>query len=96
MGSRKATIIVAYTINRVRSPTTLNKSFYELLFGTPRNYPLKVFGFVYFILLQPHERTKLKPCFCLCYFLGYGIEHKCYRYYDPIDNHLCILHHVTF
>jgi hypothetical protein len=43
-----------------------------------------------------HERTKLEPRSRLCCFIGYDIEHKGYRYYDPIAKHLCISHHVTF
>jgi hypothetical protein len=53
-------LTVVYTINRVSSPTTLNKSPYELLFGSPPDYQsLCVFGCVCFVLLQPHEHTKL-------------------------------------
>jgi len=35
-------------------------------------------------MLPPHERTKLETWARLCCFHGYGIEHKGYRYWDPI------------
>jgi len=93
----EAALTVVYTINRVPSPTTFNKSPYELLYGSPPDYQsLCVFGLVCFVLLQPHEHTKLEPRSRLCCFLGYGIEHKGYCCYDPIAKRLLISHHVTF
>jgi hypothetical protein len=93
----EAALIAIYTINRVPSPTTFNKSPYELLYGSPSDYQsLRVFGCVCFVLLQPHERTKLEPRSRICCFLGYGIEHKGYRCYDPIAKRLRISRHFTF
>ncbi|GLT64262.1 hypothetical protein SLA2020_367660 [Shorea laevis] len=93
----EAALTAIYTINRVPSPTTFNKSPYELLYGSPPDYQsLRVFGCVCFVLLQPHERTKLEPRSRICCFLGYGIEHKGYRCYDPIAKRLRISRHVTF
>ncbi|KAJ9555291.1 hypothetical protein OSB04_009905 [Centaurea solstitialis] len=46
--------------------------------------------------LQPHEHTKLQPRSRLCLFLGYGIEHKGYRCWDPISKRLRISRNVTF
>ena len=57
---------------------------------------LKVFRSACFILLQPHEYTKLEPIARLCCFLGYGIEHKGYRCWDPLSKCLRISHHITF
>ena len=70
-------LTAVYTNNRVPSPTTFNRSPYELLYGSPPDYQsLRIFGCVCFVLLSPHERTKLEPHSCLCCFLGYGVEHK--------------------
>jgi hypothetical protein len=67
------------------------------LFGTAPNYSLlKVFGCVCFVLLQPHERTKLQPRSQLCCFLGYGLEEKGYRCYDPVAKRLRVSWHVVF
>jgi hypothetical protein len=93
----EAALTTVYTINRVSSPTTLNRSPYELLYGSPPDYQsLRIFGCVCFVLLPPHERTKLEPRSRLCCFLGYDIEHKGYCCYDPISKRLCISRHVTF
>jgi hypothetical protein len=86
-----------YTINRCPSPVIQNTTPYERLFGTAPNYSLlKVFGYVYFVLLQPHERTKLQPRSQLCCFLGYGLEEKGYQCYDPVAKHLRVSRHVVF
>ncbi|KAL9255584.1 Retrovirus-related Pol polyprotein from transposon RE1-like protein [Drosera capensis] len=47
-------------------------------------------------MLQPHERTKLKPRSRLCCFLGYGFEHKGYRCNDPISKSLRVSWLVIF
>lgn len=50
----EAALIAVYTIIRVPSPTTLNKSPYELLYGSPLGYQsLCVFDCTCFVLLQP-------------------------------------------
>jgi hypothetical protein len=93
----EAGLTAIYTINKVPSPTTFNRSSYELLYGSPPDYQsLRIFDCVCFVLFPPHECTKLKPCSRLCCFLGYGIEHKGYCYYDHISKRLCISRHVTF
>ncbi|KAL0546824.1 hypothetical protein IC582_016742 [Cucumis melo] len=74
-----------------------NISPFEKLYGTPPNYSnLKTFGCACFVLLHPHEHTKLEPRARLCCFLGYGTEHKGFRCWDPLSNRLRISRHVTF
>ncbi|GFY82953.1 hypothetical protein Acr_02g0011930 [Actinidia rufa] len=93
----EAALTAAYTINRVPSPLLGNLTPYERLYGTPPDYhSLRVFGCACFVLLQPHERTKLEPRSCLCCFLGYGIEHKGYRCWDPLSRRLRVSRHVVF
>uniref|UniRef100_A0A2N9EY92 Reverse transcriptase Ty1/copia-type domain-containing protein n=1 Tax=Fagus sylvatica TaxID=28930 RepID=A0A2N9EY92_FAGSY len=80
----EATLTAVYTVNQCPSLVVQNTTPYERLFDTAPNYSLlKVFGCVCFVLLQPHERTKLQPRSQLCCFLGYGLEEKGYRCYDP-------------
>jgi hypothetical protein len=80
-----------------RPPTTLNRSPYELLYYSPPDYQsLHIFGCVCFVLLPPHECTKLEPHSRICCFLEYGIEHKGCRCYNPISKWLHISRHVTF
>lgn len=86
-----------YIINRLPTLVLHNLSPFEKLFGQPPGYSiLKPFGCASFVLLQPHEHTKLEPYTYLCFFLGYGIERKGYRCWDPISNRLRISRHVTF
>ncbi|KAJ9541338.1 hypothetical protein OSB04_027844 [Centaurea solstitialis] len=93
----EAAFTAVYTINRHPTPTLQNKSPFEALHGiTPAYELLKVWGCACFVQLQPHEHTKLQPRSCLCLFLGYGIEHKGYRCWDPISKRLRISRHVTF
>uniref|UniRef100_A0A2N9IAW0 Reverse transcriptase Ty1/copia-type domain-containing protein n=1 Tax=Fagus sylvatica TaxID=28930 RepID=A0A2N9IAW0_FAGSY len=93
----EAALTTVYTMNRCPSPVIQNTTPYERLFGTAPNYSLlKVFGCVCFVLLQPHERTKLQPRSQLCCFLGYGLEEKGYRCYDPVAKRLRVSRHVVF
>ncbi|GFS37423.1 hypothetical protein Acr_00g0051930 [Actinidia rufa] len=95
--SRLAALTAAYTINRVPSPLLGNLTPYEGLYGSPPDYhSLRVFGCACFVLLQPHERTKLEPRSRLCCFLGFGIEHRGYRCWDPLSRRLRVSRHVVF
>jgi hypothetical protein len=93
----EAALTAVYTINRVPTPIIGNLSPYEKLYGTAPDYHhLRVFGCACFVLLQKHEHTKLEPRSRLCCFLGYGIEHKGYRCWDPVSKRLRISRHVVF
>jgi hypothetical protein len=93
----EAALTAVYTINCVPTPVINNQTPYERLYGTSPPYTtLRVFGSACFVLLQPHEHTKLEPRSRLCCFLGYGIEHKGYRCWDPISQRLRISRHVVF
>ncbi|KAL4021774.1 hypothetical protein IC575_020590 [Cucumis melo] len=85
------------TINRLPSSVLQNISPFETLYGTSLNYSnLKVFDYACFVLLHPHEHTKLEPRVRFCCFLGYGTEHKGFHCWDPLSNRLRISRHVTF
>ena len=57
----KAALTAVFTMNHVPSSTTHNQSPYERLYNHPPNYStLKGFGCACFVLLQPHEHTKLE------------------------------------
>ncbi|KAI3684802.1 hypothetical protein L6452_34028 [Arctium lappa] len=93
----EAAFTAVYTINRHPTPILNNKSPYEALYEVTPAYELqKVWGSACFVQLQSHEHTKLEPRSGLCCFLGYGIEHKGYRCWDPIYHRLRISRHVTF
>ena len=58
----EAILHVVHAINRIPSPVIQNQTPYERLFRSPPDYHhLHSFGFACFILLQPHEHTKLEP-----------------------------------
>uniref|UniRef100_A0A2N9IAK3 CCHC-type domain-containing protein n=1 Tax=Fagus sylvatica TaxID=28930 RepID=A0A2N9IAK3_FAGSY len=57
-----AALTAVYTINRLPSSTLQNVTPFECLYGTPASYSsLRVFGCACFVLLQPHEHSKLEP-----------------------------------
>lgn len=93
----EAALTAVHNINMIPSPIIANKSPHERLFGTPPKYDsLRVFGCVCFVLLQPHEHTKLEPRARLCCFLGYGSAHKGYKCWDPISQRIRVSRHVVF
>ncbi|TYK19098.1 putative mitochondrial protein [Cucumis melo var. makuwa] len=93
----EAALTSVYTINHLPSSVLQNISPFEKLYGNPLNYSnLKTFGCACFVLLHPHEHTKLEPRVHLYYFLGYGTEHKGFHCWDPLSNRLRISRHVTF
>ena len=93
----EAALTAVHIINRLPSSVLGNVSSFERLYLTTPNYnSLKVFGCACFVLLQPHEYTKLEPRARLCCFLGYGTEHKGYRCWDPISQRIRISRHVVF
>ncbi|KAM7465035.1 hypothetical protein LguiB_012597 [Lonicera macranthoides] len=86
-----------FLINRIPSVVTSGVSPFERLYGTTPNYSeLRTFGSTCFVLLPKRERIKLTSKNVMCVFLGYGIQQKGYRCYDPTAKRLRISRHVTF
>lgn len=85
-------------INRLPTLVLQNLSPFEKLFGKlPHFRFLNLLVCASFVLLQPHEHRKLEPWASSLYcFLGYGIDHKGFRCWDPISNKFLISCHVTF
>ena len=51
-------------------------------------FPPRVFGCVVYVHLPQKACTKFESRAVKCVFLGYGVNHKCYRCFDPIHNRL--------
>ncbi|PNX78464.1 hypothetical protein L195_g034442 [Trifolium pratense] len=69
----EAALTAVHIINCFPSYVLGNVSPFERLYLTTPDYnSLKVFCCTCFVLLWPHEYTKLKPRARLCCFLGYG------------------------
>eukprot|EP00268_Persea_americana_P055142 TRINITY_DN6387_c0_g1_i1.p1 TRINITY_DN6387_c0_g1~~TRINITY_DN6387_c0_g1_i1.p1 ORF type:complete len:240 (-),score=23.48 TRINITY_DN6387_c0_g1_i1:1835-2554(-) len=93
----KSVLTAVYVTNRTPSSVLSGMSPYEKLFQIkPDLSHLKVFGCTCFVLLPEHERTKLAPRSSICVFLGYGIEQKGFRCYDPKANRLRISCNASF
>lgn len=49
----------------------------------PLTLPLKIFGCSVYVHVPKHETNKFSACAIKCVFLGYGINQKGYRCFDP-------------
>lgn len=70
---------------------------FEVCFHQKHDYfALRPFGCTCFVLLSPHECSKLSPNAVICHFLGYGMEHKGFKCFDPKAICLRVSYHVSF
>ena len=56
----------------------------------------QIFGCVAYVHLHPHQRTKLDSRALKCVFVGYGINQKGYKCYDPSSKRFYISMDVVF
>ena len=67
------------------------------LFGHPPTYSnLRTFGYVCYVHLPAHERTKLTTQSIQCAFLGYSVYQKGFLCYDPNLRRIRISRNVIF
>ncbi|WKA13210.1 hypothetical protein VitviT2T_030537 [Vitis vinifera] len=91
----------AYLINRVPSSsinfqTPLQALTNAVVAPTIPNLPSHVFGFVAFVHLHKHQRTKLTSHALQCVFVGYALHKKGYRCYHPPTRRMYITMDVVF
>lgn len=84
----EAVATAVYLINRLPTKALQLKTPLQVLSKTaqiplPLTLKPRIFGCSVFVHIPKHERTKLDPCAVKCVFLGYGINKKGYRCYDP-------------
>jgi len=86
-----------YLINRLPKKVLNNESPYSNLFGKQPDYSfLKVFGSLCYPLFWPYGKHKLSFCSKPCIFLGYCINQRGYRCFDPQSHKVYISRHVVF
>ena len=78
-----------YLINRLPTKILRMKTLLDTLSKLAKiqehlNLSPKVFGCTVYVHIPKHERSKLSPCATKCVFVGYGLNQKGYRCYDPL------------
>ena len=60
------------------------------------NLSPKIFGCTVYVHIPKHERTKLSPCATKCVFVGYGLNQKGYRCFDPTSKKILTTMNCNF
>lgn len=79
----EAVSYVIFTLNRVANSSDITP--YQLWYGAkPAISHLRVFGSSSFVHVPKAERSKLDSKTIKCYFVGYSLTQKAYRFWDPV------------
>ena len=91
----------AYLLNRLptsilkhQTPLQALSSFTKI--PPPLTLEPRVFGCSVFVHTPKPERTKLSPCAIKCVFVGYGVNQKGYRCFDPKTNRVFVTMDCNF
>jgi hypothetical protein len=85
-----------YTLNRV-SNSTSEVTPYQSWHGTKLDVShLRIFGSIAFIHVPKAERRKLDSKSLKCFFVGYSLSQKAYRFWDVIGRKIKISRDVIF
>ena len=84
-------------MNRLPSPVTQNKSPLQILYHQVPGYTfLKTFGCVCWPHLCPYNTHKIDFHSTKCIFIGYSLNHKGYKCFDPSSKCTYIAGNVVF
>lgn len=87
----------AYILNRSSTSALSNQTPFEAWNGwKPKVKHFKIFGCVAYVLVPSQKRGKLDENSVKCIFVGYSMETKGYRFYDPLYKKLIISRDVIF
>ncbi|KAH6764438.1 hypothetical protein C2S51_015687 [Perilla frutescens var. frutescens] len=86
--AQKAISTAVYLLNRLPTKSLALQTPLQCLstiahIPVPLTLKPRIFGCSVFIHIPKHTRTKLDPCAVKCVFVGYGVQQKGYRCYDP-------------
>ncbi|MCO5590542.1 hypothetical protein L7F22_044513 [Adiantum nelumboides] len=86
-----------HIMNRTPTAAIHEISPYERLYGIkPTVSYMKVFGCVCYVHVPNEARKKMEPKAVKCIFLGYPVEKKGYKCYDPTTRQVCVSRDVRF
>ena len=93
----EAVMCAAYILKRCPTKALRSITPYEAWHGRkPSIGHLRVFDCLAYVLVPMQQRQKLDDKAEKCIFLGYSLEHKGYRCYNPITRKLKISRDVVF
>ncbi|MCO5603077.1 hypothetical protein L7F22_057221 [Adiantum nelumboides] len=88
----EAVSIVVYIMNKTPTAAVHNLIPEEKFSGKKHDLRhLKVFGCIAYVHVPDELRTKLDPKAEKCIFIGYSLEQKWYKCYNPITRHVRVL-----
>ena len=87
----------AYILNRSPTSSLHDMTPFEAWNGwKPKVNHFKVFGCLAYVHVPSQKRQKLDDNSMKCIFIGYSIESKAYRFYDPLTKRLVVSRDVVF
>ncbi|MCO5570646.1 hypothetical protein L7F22_024373 [Adiantum nelumboides] len=93
----EATSIAVYTMNRTPTAAVHDMTPKERFTGKKPNVShFKVFGCIAYVHVPDELRTKLDPIDEKCAFIGYSLEQKGYKCYNPITRQVRVSRDVVF
>ena len=93
----EAVVTTVYILNRSSTSAVKGPTPYEALKGSKRLvYLFRVFGCLGYVLNHSQFQRKFDSRVRKCVFIGYNVESKAYKLFDPVTGKLVISRNVTF